>query len=148
VHQPNACGPDLVTPTVRVGSRFSSLRSPGGGSVCRPWSAAAPAPDSGSEHECAGEYAADGKPPDRQVESATRRSSDDRRAELGDELRLYLGLCVAGTDSRAESAASARGTDERHTVTTFKRSNRLYTIAMKYNKGLDRDKDGIACESG
>ena len=33
-------------------------------------------------------------------------------------------------------------------VTTFKRSNRLYTIAMKYNKGLDRDKDGIACESG
>jgi hypothetical protein len=31
-------------------------------------------------------------------------------------------------------------------VTTFKRSNRLYRIAMSYNKGLDRDKDGIACE--
>jgi hypothetical protein len=31
-------------------------------------------------------------------------------------------------------------------VTTFKRSNRLYSIAMSYNKGLDRDKDGIACE--
>jgi hypothetical protein len=27
-------------------------------------------------------------------------------------------------------------------VTTFKRSNRLYNA----NKGLDRDKDGIACE--
>jgi hypothetical protein len=27
-------------------------------------------------------------------------------------------------------------------VTTFKRSNRLYGL----NKGLDRDKDGIACE--
>jgi hypothetical protein len=31
-------------------------------------------------------------------------------------------------------------------VTTFKRSNRLYRLAMSYNKGLDRDKDGIACE--
>jgi len=31
-------------------------------------------------------------------------------------------------------------------VTTFKRSNTLYAQAMKANKGLDRDKDGIACE--
>ena len=31
-------------------------------------------------------------------------------------------------------------------VTNFKRSTRLYRIAMSYNKGLDRDKDGIACE--
>jgi len=31
-------------------------------------------------------------------------------------------------------------------VTTFKRSTRLYNIAMGYNKGLDRDRDGIACE--
>ena len=31
-------------------------------------------------------------------------------------------------------------------VTTFKRSNLLYRIAMHYNRGLDRDKDGIACE--
>lgn len=31
-------------------------------------------------------------------------------------------------------------------VTTFKRSNTLYKRAMSYNKGLDRDKDGIACE--
>jgi hypothetical protein len=31
-------------------------------------------------------------------------------------------------------------------VTTFKRSNRLYTQAMRYNKGLDRDHDKIACE--
>jgi len=30
-------------------------------------------------------------------------------------------------------------------VTNFKRSNRLYATAMSYNKGLDRDKDGIAC---
>jgi hypothetical protein len=31
-------------------------------------------------------------------------------------------------------------------VTNFKRSTRLYRLAMSYNKGLDRDKDGIACE--
>jgi hypothetical protein len=31
-------------------------------------------------------------------------------------------------------------------VTTFKRSTRIYRLAMSYNKGLDRDKDGVACE--
>jgi hypothetical protein len=31
-------------------------------------------------------------------------------------------------------------------VTNFRRSNRLYKRAMSYNRGLDRDKDGIACE--
>jgi Excalibur calcium-binding domain len=31
-------------------------------------------------------------------------------------------------------------------VTNFKRSNRIYKVAMSWNKGLDRDKDGIACE--
>ena len=31
-------------------------------------------------------------------------------------------------------------------VTTFKRSTKLYNVAMSYNRGLDRDKDGIACE--
>ena len=31
-------------------------------------------------------------------------------------------------------------------VTNFKRSTALYNTAMGYNRGLDRDKDGIACE--
>jgi Excalibur calcium-binding domain len=31
-------------------------------------------------------------------------------------------------------------------VTNFKRSTTLYLRAMHYNRGLDRDKDGIACE--
>jgi hypothetical protein len=31
-------------------------------------------------------------------------------------------------------------------VTNFKRSTRLYRLAMSYNRRLDRDKDGIACE--
>jgi Excalibur calcium-binding domain len=31
-------------------------------------------------------------------------------------------------------------------VTNFKRSAALYLTAMRYNRGLDRDKDGIACE--
>jgi len=31
-------------------------------------------------------------------------------------------------------------------VTNFKRSNSLYKLAMSYNRGLDRDHDGVACE--
>jgi Excalibur calcium-binding domain len=31
-------------------------------------------------------------------------------------------------------------------VTNFKRSTKLYRLAMSYNRGLDRDKDAIACE--
>lgn len=31
-------------------------------------------------------------------------------------------------------------------VTTFKRSNRIYKKAMRYNRRLDRDRDKIACE--
>lgn len=32
-------------------------------------------------------------------------------------------------------------------VTNFKHSTVLYNTAMRWNRGLDRDKDGIACES-
>jgi hypothetical protein len=31
-------------------------------------------------------------------------------------------------------------------VTNFRRSNAIYAAAMSHNKGLDRDKDKIACE--
>jgi hypothetical protein len=31
-------------------------------------------------------------------------------------------------------------------VTTFRRSNQLFALAMSYNRGLDRDHDGVACE--
>jgi Excalibur calcium-binding domain len=31
-------------------------------------------------------------------------------------------------------------------VTNFKRSNALYRTAIGYNRGLDRDHDGVACE--
>jgi hypothetical protein len=31
-------------------------------------------------------------------------------------------------------------------VTNFKRSTALYLTAMHFNRSLDRDKDGIACE--
>ena len=31
-------------------------------------------------------------------------------------------------------------------VTTFKRSTKLYRVATSYNRGLDRDKAGVACE--
>jgi hypothetical protein len=32
-------------------------------------------------------------------------------------------------------------------VTNFKRSNKLFALAMSYNRGLDRDHDKIACEA-
>lgn len=31
-------------------------------------------------------------------------------------------------------------------VTTFKRSTKIYNLAIGHNKALDRDKDGVACE--
>ncbi|WP_310964348.1 excalibur calcium-binding domain-containing protein [Nocardioides terrisoli] len=31
-------------------------------------------------------------------------------------------------------------------VRNFKHSTKIYKVAMRHNKGLDRDKDGIACE--
>jgi hypothetical protein len=42
--------------------------------------------------------------------------------------------------------AKARDRTSGEPVTSFRRSTRLYDIAMRWNKGLDRDKDGIACE--
>lgn len=42
--------------------------------------------------------------------------------------------------------ATARDKTSSKPVTNFKRSNRLFAIAMSHNKGLDRDKDKIACE--
>jgi hypothetical protein len=42
--------------------------------------------------------------------------------------------------------ANARDKTSEEPVTNFRRSTRLYRIAMSHNKGLDRDKDGIACE--
>src|SRR3954471_21910973 len=32
-------------------------------------------------------------------------------------------------------------------VTNFRRSNSLYELATMHNRGLDRDQDGIACET-
>jgi hypothetical protein len=43
--------------------------------------------------------------------------------------------------------ANARDKTSGKPVTSFKRSTPIYNTAMKYNKGLDRDKDGIACET-
>jgi hypothetical protein len=38
------------------------------------------------------------------------------------------------------------GARDKTSGTTLKRSNFLYKTAMRYNRGLDRDKGGIACE--
>jgi excalibur calcium-binding domain-containing protein len=43
--------------------------------------------------------------------------------------------------------AKARDKTSAEPVTNFKRNTRLYNLAMSYNKGLDRDRDGVACEN-
>jgi hypothetical protein len=43
--------------------------------------------------------------------------------------------------------ANAKDKTSGKPVTNFKRSDSLYRTAIRYNKGLDRDKDGIACEA-
>ncbi len=43
--------------------------------------------------------------------------------------------------------AGARDKTSGTPVTTFTRSTKLYRLAMSHNKALDRDKDGVACES-
>ena len=48
------------------------------------------------------------------------------------------GVGKAGARDRTRGSTPA--------VTTFKRSTRLYNIAMEWNKRLDADKDGVACE--
>jgi hypothetical protein len=57
--------------------------------------------------------------------------------------------CTALTKKYAHGVGKATARDKTSgtPVTTFKRSNSLYSIAISYNKGLDRDKDGIACET-
>ncbi|MGL4178836.1 MAG: excalibur calcium-binding domain-containing protein [Dermatophilaceae bacterium] len=41
---------------------------------------------------------------------------------------------------------AARDKTSSRPVTTFTRSDALYAQAMRANRGLDRDKDNIACE--
>ena len=45
---------------------------------------------------------------------------------------------------RAGARDRVRGTTA--PVTTFLRSTRIYSIAIRYNSDLDRDKDRVACE--
>jgi hypothetical protein len=42
--------------------------------------------------------------------------------------------------------AKARDKGSGDPVTTFKRSTKLYSLAMSHNGRLDGDKDGVACE--
>jgi hypothetical protein len=49
------------------------------------------------------------------------------------------GVGRVGARDKTKSRSSER-------VTTFKRSNTVYRTAMRWNRDLDRDRDGIACE--
>jgi len=58
--------------------------------------------------------------------------------------------CTALNKKYAHGVGKASATDRvkgsTQPVTNFYRSTRLYKVAMSHNRGLDRDKDGIACE--
>jgi hypothetical protein len=45
-----------------------------------------------------------------------------------------------------KSGATDKVSGSSKPVTNFTKSTKTYKAAMKKNKGLDRDKDGIACE--
>ncbi|HMS35576.1 MAG TPA: excalibur calcium-binding domain-containing protein [Arachnia sp.] len=51
-----------------------------------------------------------------------------------------------GVGKTSAKDLDSKGRPAKKPVKNFKKSNTLYKKAMKYNKGLDRDKDGIACE--
>jgi hypothetical protein len=52
--------------------------------------------------------------------------------------RFPHGVGRFGAHDRTKSGADP--------VRNFRRNNRLYREAMRYNRGLDRDNDKIACE--
>src|SRR4051794_12737545 len=66
------------------------------------------------------------------------------------QVRSRLRTRTARTDAEYRHGVGKVGATD-HTsgkpVTTFLRSKRLYAVAMQNNRGLDRDKDGIACET-
>ena len=74
----------------------------------------------------------------------------DAEARAGASMRapaLYKN-CTALNKKYAHGVGRAGARDQTtgDAVTNFKRSSKIYKLAMSYNKGLDRDKDGVACE--
>jgi hypothetical protein len=90
-----------------------------------------------------------------------------KRAGLAVALTIVASTLTVGVTSTSADAASVwrnctavnhkypHGVGRRYAhdhvtsgtpVTNFKRSNKLFRIAMDHNKGLDRDHDKIACE--
>lgn len=57
--------------------------------------------------------------------------------------------CTASNSKYAHGIGRAGARDHVSSgspVTSFTRSTKLYTLALSFNRGLDRDHDGIACE--
>lgn len=81
--------------------------------------------------------------------SATAASNGPTVASARDQTRpAWTKNCTALNRKYPHGVGRLRARDKTTgtPVTTFKRSTRLYNIAMRWNNGLDRDKDGIACE--
>ena len=53
---------------------------------------------------------------------------------------------ISTRGTRTASGRSGEGSDNRHAGDELQAEHEAVPVAMSYNKGLDRDKDGIACE--
>jgi Excalibur calcium-binding domain len=74
---------------------------------------------------------------------ATSPSADAAMPRLYRSCKNYNARYPHGVGRRLARDKVRPGSEP---VRNFRRSNRLFRIAMSWNKGLDRDKDNIACE--
>jgi len=59
---------------------------------------------------------------------------------------VHPHIASVGTRATAKTRCWRGSSRSAGRAANFKRSTKLYKLAMSYNRGLDRDKDGIACE--
>jgi hypothetical protein len=81
--------------------------------------------------------------------SSAPKGEDQQAQWLGYDTRHMLADLDPAPDQVMIAIGTAMGARDRTSGepgVTFRRSNLLYRTAMPYNRGLDRDKDGVACE--
>lgn len=81
--------------------------------------------------------------------TATTALTTTRTATTRSATTRWWKSCTTVTAKYRHGVGKVGATDRTKgtPVTNFKRSNTLYAIAIQHNRGLDRDHDGIACET-
>jgi Excalibur calcium-binding domain len=80
---------------------------------------------------------------------APARAASEEPASVAAPSMPWLYKNCSHLNSKYRHGVGRRGAIDQTSgtkVTTFRRSTLLYRRAMSYNRGLDRDHDGIACE--